>query len=381
MSSRTLVPGEETGLLLARDALWMCPLHTNGLRLACSEGSVWLTREGDLEDHVVKAGEEFQVEGPGRVVVQALRAARLRIQPMPPSEATRTREGLLWGALAVVAFSLTLPATRVAVPELGSILVGLGRAVVAAALATGVLVIRRERLPARRYWPRLALVAVGVVGGFPLLSALALRHMPASHGAVLVGLLPAGTAVAAVFRARERPSWGFWASVLAGLGGVLAFALAQGAGRPTAGDGLVLLAVAAGAVGYAEGGALARELGGWRVICWALVLAAPLLIPVVGLSLGPELRTASASAWLGLGYVSSVSMFLGFFAWYRGMALGGVARVSQLQLAQPLLTLLWCALLLDEPVGHGTLGAAVGVMMCVLLSVRGRVSRAPLTPR
>ena len=378
MTSRPLVAGgEPAGLTLAQGALWTYLPRVGGLMLSCREGTVWLTREGDGEDHVLKAGDALQVEGRGRVVVQALDPARLCLAPTPRSESSRTREGLLMGALGVVAFSLTLPATRVAVPELGSTVVGLGRALVAAVLAGLLLAVRRERLPERRHWMGLARVAGGVVVGFPLLSALALRHMPASHSAVLVGLLPAATAVAAVFRARERPSWSFWLSALAGLGCVLWFALAQGAGRPTGGDALMLLAVAAAAVGYAEGAVLARELGSWRVICWALVLAAPFLAPVVALSVGPEMLSASPLAWLGLGYVSAVSMFLGFFAWYRGLALGGVARVSQLQLAQPLLTLGWCALLLGEPVGHGTLGAAALVLLCVFTGVRSRVRVTP----
>ncbi|QRN98232.1 EamA family transporter [Archangium violaceum] len=368
--------GEPAGLALAQGALWTYLPRMGGLMLSCGEGTVWLTREGDTEDHVLQPGDALQMEGHGRVVVQALRPARLYFAPTPPSESARTWEGLLLGALGVVAFSFTLPATRVAVPELGGTVVGLGRALIAAVLAGLLLAIRRERLPERRHWPRLALVAGGVVVGFPLLSALALRHMPASHGAVLVGLLPAATAVAAVFRARERPSWGFWLSALAGLGCVVGFALAQATGRPTLGNALMLLAVAAAAVGYAEGGALARELGSWRVICWALVLSAPFLAPVVALSVRPEMLSASPRAWLGMGYVSVVSMFLGFFAWYRGLALGGVARVSQLQLVQPLLTLLWCALLLGEPVGRGTFGVSVLVMLCVLASVRGRVRRA-----
>jgi len=375
MVTRCLVGGGETELSLEQGGLWTHPLRLEGLRLSCREGLVWLTREGDREDHVLKPGEALQVEGPGRVVVQALRPAHLCVSSTPASEASRRREGLLFGALGVLAFSLTLPATQVAVAELGGTLVGLGRGLIAAVLAAGVLAVRRERLPERRHWPRLAWVIAGVVVGFPLLSALALRNMPASHGAVLVGLLPGATAVAAVFRARERPSWGFWLSALAGLGAVLVFAVARGAGRPTEADALVLLAVAAGAMGYAEGGVLARELGGWRVICWALVLSTPLLVPVVALSVDVGQLSASPRAWLGLGYVSVVSMFLGFFAWYRGLSLGGVARVSQLQLAQPLLTLLWCALLLGEPVSPATIGAALLVLLCVFVGVRSRVRR------
>jgi drug/metabolite transporter (DMT)-like permease len=290
---------------------------------------------------------------------------------------SRTGEGLLLGALAVTAFSLSLPATRVAVPELGATTVGLGRAVVAAALAGVLLAVRRDRLPERRYWLRLALVAGGVVVGNPLLSALALRDMPSAHGAVLVGLLPGATAVAAVLRARERPSMAFWVASAAGLVCVLAFATAQGAGRITTGDGLVLLAVVAGALGYAEGGALARELGSWRVICWALVLSVPVLLPVVALSMDAQVLEASPRAWLGFGYVSLVSMFLGFLAWYRALALGGVARLSQLQLLQPLLTLLWSAMLLGEDVNRGTVGTAGLVMLCVLAGVRSRVQQVP----
>jgi drug/metabolite transporter (DMT)-like permease len=293
------------------------------------------------------------------------------------TEQSRTREGLLLGGLGVLAFSLSLPATRASVPELGGVVVGLGRALVAAVLAGVLLAVRRERLPERRHWPRLALVAGGVVVGFPLLSAMALRNMTATHGAVLVGLLPAATAVAAVFRARERPSVTFWLASAAGLAAVLAFAAAQGAGRPTAGDGLVLLAVAASAVGYAEGGALSRELGGWRVLCWALVLSAPVLLPIVAWSMDARMLEASPRAWAGFAYLSGVSMFLGFFAWYRGLALGGVARVSQLQLLQPLLTLGWSALLLGEEVERGTLGAALLVVACVLASARSRVRQLP----
>jgi len=293
------------------------------------------------------------------------------------TEQSRTREGLLLGGLGVLAFSLSLPATRASVPELGGVVVGLGRALVAAVLAGVLLAVRRERLPERRHWPRLALVAGGVVVGFPLLSAMALRNMTATHGAVLVGLLPAATAVAAVFRARERPSVTFWLASAAGLAAVLAFAAAQGAGRPTAGDGLVLLAVTASAVGYAEGGALSRELGGWRVLCWALVLSAPVLLPIVAWSMDARMLEASPRAWAGFAYLSGVSMFLGFFAWYRGLALGGVARVSQLQLLQPLLTLGWSALLLGEEVERGTLGAALLVVACVLASARSRVRQLP----
>ncbi len=289
-------------------------------------------------------------------------------------------QGLLYGSLGVLAFSFTFPATRVAVGELDATFVGLGRALVAALLAALLFAYKRERPPERRYWGRIGLVAVGVVVGFPLFSALALRELSSAHGAVIVGLLPAATAVMAVLRAGERPSGRFWLACGFGLVAVLAFSASQGAGLlPRAADALVLVAVLLGAVGYAEGGALARELGGWRVICWALIFSAPVLLPVVvfvllrvGVAAG---LSGGIGAWLGFAYVSVVSMFLGFFAWYRGLSEGGVARVGQLQLAQPLLTLLWSALLLGEKVSLPTVLAAVLVLLSVAVSQRTRVGR------
>jgi len=287
----------------------------------------------------------------------------------------RTWDGVLLGGLGVLCFSLTLPATRAADPAFGGIVVGLGRALVAAALAGLLLAARHEHPPARRHWPGLVIVALGVVVGFPLCSALALQHLPATHGAVVTGLLPAATAVMAVLRADERPPRAFWGGVAVGVAAVLVFAAVQGAGRPQAGDLLLLAAVALGGLGYAEGGRLARELGGWRVICWALLLAAPVLIVPVALALPRHGVVIPASAWLGFAYVSCVSMFLGFFAWYRGLALGGVARIGQLQLVQPVLTLGWSAALLGERVTLPTVVAALLVIGSAGLSQRTRLTR------
>jgi drug/metabolite transporter (DMT)-like permease len=283
--------------------------------------------------------------------------------------------GTVWGALGVLAFSFTLPATRVAVRQLDGALVGLGRAVVAAFLAAVVLLVRRQPIPSQANWARLVVVSFGVVLGFPLFSALALTMVPASHGAVIVGLLPAATAVMAVVRAGERPSVAFWISSLVGLGAVVVFAAALGAGRPQLADGLILLAVALGALGYAEGGVLSRELGGWQVICWALVLAAPFIAPVVVWRVVTHGLTASPAAWAGFAYVALVSQFLGFFAWYHGLAQGGVARVGQIQLAQPILTLVWSVLLLGERFSWTTVGAAMAVLASAILTQRTRVGR------
>jgi len=213
------------------------------------------------------------------------------------------------------------------------------------------------------------------VVGFPLFSAWALGQLPSAHAAVFVGLLPAATAVAAALRAGERPSSGFWLASLLGLVAVLAFAAVSGAGRLQPADALVLLAVALGGVGYAEGGALARTLGGWQVICWVLVLSAPPLLPVVVWRVLATGLHAGLPAWLGLAYVSLVSMFAAFFAWYRALAQGGVAQIGQIQLAQPVLTMLWSALLLDERVSWPMALAAAAVLASVAPTQRARVAQ------
>jgi drug/metabolite transporter (DMT)-like permease len=267
-----------------------------------------------------------------------------------------------------LAFSFTLPATRLAAPELGGTLLGLGRAVVAAALAIVLLLVLREKPPARKHWPSLAIVAFGVVLGFPLLTAMALQSVPAAHGAVVVGLLPALTAVMAVLRGGERPPLAFWWACAAGIVAVLIFAFVQGAGKLQSADLLLLGAVVAAALGYAEGGRLARDLGGWRVICWALIVALPFVIVPVGIAVSSHLELPSVPAMLGFAYVSVISMFLGFFAWYRGLALGGIARVGQIQLVQPVLTMTWAALFLGEVVDLPTVLAGLLVVGSVALT-------------
>jgi drug/metabolite transporter (DMT)-like permease len=282
--------------------------------------------------------------------------------------------GLLLGCIGVVCFSLTLPATRVAVPQLGPVVVGLGRAIVAAALAGGVLALRREPFPKRHAWA-IATTGVGVVLGFPLLTAVALRTVPAVHGAVIVGFLPAATAVFATIRGGERPSVGFWLGSGLGLIAIVVFAEVEGAGTFHTADLFLLLAVVSAAYGYAEGGRIARDLGGWRVICWALVLMAPLLLVPVGYDIAARGGLhANAAGWIGFAYVAVVSMFLGFFAWYAGLARGGIARVGQLQLVQAPLTLFWGALLLHERLTAATIVAACFVVASAAMSLRFRVT-------
>jgi drug/metabolite transporter (DMT)-like permease len=268
----------------------------------------------------------------------------------------------------------------VAVAYLDPSVVGLGRALVAAALAAGLLVVTRQRLPTRPEVGSLALVAAGVILGFPFLSAWALRQVPAAHGAIVIGLLPLATALAAAVRVGERPSWQFWLASLVGSAAVIGFALISGAGGLHAADLALLGAVAAGALGYAEGGRLARTLGGWQVISWALVLAAPLVSIPVGFAIWRHGAVAPPSAWLGFGYVAVVSQLLAFFAWYRGLALGGVARVSQIQLLQPLLTLAASALLLHEQVTLATLLVALVVVLAVAAGRKAAVARPAAEP-
>jgi drug/metabolite transporter (DMT)-like permease len=298
-------------------------------------------------------------------LTRAHRSLARRGSALPP--------GLLLGALGVLAFSFSLPATRLAVADLDPWLVAFGRAVVAGLLSALVLTITHAPRPTPQQWRSLALVATGVVVGFPLFTSLALHHLPASHGAVVVGMLPAATAVAAVLLAGERPTRAFWLASGAGFAAVLAFALTRGGGDLGAPDLELLAAVVLCALGYAEGGRLSRELGGARTICWALVLSLPVTLTVTTIALARDGAHAGTSAWLGFAYVSVISMFLGFFAWYAGLARGGVAKIGQVQLAQPVLSLVWAALILGESVGPATVLAALVVLACVVATQRTRV--------
>ena len=280
------------------------------------------------------------------------------------------RRGMAWGLVGVLAVSLTLPATRFAVAYLDPVFIGLGRAVVAAALAAGVLAATRTPWPGRRCIAGLAIVAGGVIVGFPLLTAYAMRSVPASHGAVVVGLLPLATAVAGALMAHERPSPRFWVCAFAGSAVVVVFALWKGGGTFHRADVLLVGAVAAAAIGYAEGARLSRALGGWQVISWALILATPFVAVPAMLALDARAAHAPWTAWLAFAYVSAVSMYLGFFAWYKGLALGGIAAVGQLQLLQPFFTLFASALLLGERLDLATFVAAALVVATIAVGRR-----------
>lgn len=282
------------------------------------------------------------------------------------------RGGLVWGGLGVLAFSFTVIFTRIAVAQFDPLFVGAGRAVVAAAIAGIALVATRSRLPSPRQAARLAIVGGGVVLGFPLLTSFALTTAPASHGAVVIAVLPAATAVAAVIRTRESPGRGFWIAVVVGAVVAVTFALAGGAGGVHASDLLLLGAVVAAAIGYAEGGVLSRELGAWQTISWALVLSSPVMVALTAVSAMRTPIMADPAAWGSFAYLAVVSMFLGFVAWYRGLAIGPMARVSQLQLAQPVLSLAWAALLLGEQLTAVTVVGGLAVIACAAIAVTVR---------
>ena len=291
--------------------------------------------------------------------------------------------GLGWGLLGVLAFSFTVPFTRVAVEGMSPLFIGTGRAVVAAVLAAAALALTRQRLPRGTQWVRLGVVAGGVVLGFPLLTSYALTSVPAAHGAVVIALLPAATATMAVLRGHERPPTRFWVFAALGVAATLAFVLLQGGGLGGFGvaDLLLLGAVVSAAVAYAEGGLLARELGSWQTVSWALVVAAPVTFVLAAGSVLSEPPSATAAQWAAFGYLAAVSMYLGFFAWYRGLAIGPMAQVSQVQLVQPVLSLVWAAVLLGEHLGLTTVLGALAVVACAGSAVRSRRPSPAPSPR
>lgn len=252
--------------------------------------------------------------------------------------------------------------------------VGSARAVVAALLAAAALVGTRQRLPRGVQWVRLAVVACGVVVGFPVLVSFALTTASASHAAVVIALLPAATAVLAVVRGHERPPRQFWIMATVGVITAVVFAGLPGGGLGGfhGSDVLLFGAVGAAAIGYAEGGLLARELGSWQTVSWALVLASPVMIVLTATAMIDRAPGGTPLQWAAFAYLALVSMFLGFFAWYRGLAIGPMSRVSQVQLVQPVLSITWAALILDEELTWTTVLGGIAVILCAGLAVRSR---------
>ena len=277
-----------------------------------------------------------------------------------------TTSGWRNGLIGVLIFSGSLPATRVAVLEFDPVFLTVARASIAGILALCLVLLLQQPRPARPQLLSLLIVAIGVVVGFPLLTALALQHVTSAHSIVFLGLLPLATAVFGVLRGGERPRPVFWLFSALGSALVIGFAVAQGLSASPQGDLLMLLAVIICGLGYAEGAALSRTLGGWQVICWALVLSLPVMASATWLLAPAEYAHISLPAWLSLAYVALFSMLIGFVFWYRGLAQGGIAAVGQLQLLQPFFGLALAATLLHEQVSLGMLGITVGVIACVV---------------
>ncbi|MEU4036478.1 DMT family transporter [Streptomyces collinus] len=287
-----------------------------------------------------------------------------------PAPRERRSSGTVLAALGVIAFSLTFPSTAWGLESFGPWSLVAVRGVLAALVAGGCLLSLRVPLPERRHLPGLAVVALGVVFGFPMLTTLALQTSTTSHAAVVVGLLPLTTAVCSALRTGHRPSRRFWAAALAGAAAVLAFTVGQSGGALTTADGYLFAALVVCAAGYTEGGRLARVMPGWQVIGWALVLCLPLSLPAAAVALAYEPVHLTAHGVAGLLWVALGSQFLGLVVWYRGMAAIGIPRASQLQLAQPLLTLVWSALLLGEHLTAAAPLTAVAVLVCIAVTQR-----------
>ncbi|WSX10276.1 DMT family transporter [Streptomyces sp. NBC_00988] len=295
----------------------------------------------------------------------------------PASAAAQThalgvRAGTVQAALGVIAFSLTFPATAWGLEGFGAWSLVAVRSVLAAVIAGGCLLALRVRVPGRRHWAGLAVVAAGVVVGFPLLTTLALETSTTAHAAVVVGLLPLTTAALSALRTGIRPSRTFWTAALAGAAAVLAFTVQQSGGAVTTADLYLLAALLVCAAGYTEGGRLARVMPGWQVIAWALVLCLPLSVPATAIALSYDTPHLTAHSVAGLLWVAAGSQLLGLVVWYRGMAAIGVPKASQLQLAQPLLTLVWSVLLLGEHLPVAAPLTAAAVLVCIAVTQRAR---------
>ena len=282
-------------------------------------------------------------------------------------------KGLWLGLLGVTIFALTLPMTRLAVgtpeaPQMSGVFIALGRAVVAAALSAVFLVATRAPWPRRADWWPLVITAAGVVFGFPLFTSVAMRYVEAVHASVIVGVLPLATAAVGALLHRQRPSAGFWICAAIGSALVVGFALLRSGSTGVAlhpADALLLAAMGCAAVGYGYGARLSQRMRAEHVICWALVIALPITLPATLIT--RPLGELHASAWWGFAYVAVFSMWLGFFAWYRGLAMGGTVRVSQVQLVQPFLGMLFAVPLLGERLDAVTVGFALAVIATVFI--------------
>src|SRR5437660_2397307 len=294
---------------------------------------------------------------------------------------SRERLGLLLGFVGMVIFGGTLPATRIAVSAIDPIALTSLRTAIAGLCSPALLLVLRRPLPARALWPQLAIAMLCVAMLFRLLLSLGLQRVDASHGGVVLGILPIGTALVAVAITHERPRPLFWIASVAGAALVIAFALRQGGGAMSSGDLLLFAAVAVSAIGYAFSGRLTSSMPGWEVISWVLVIALPLSIPAAWLTMPADATHIALKPWLGLLYVALFSQWIGFFAWNAGMAMGGIARVSQMQLLQPFVTFALAAFFNDETITLQILLFAAAVVVTVAISARTRSKAVPVPPQ
>src|SRR3954465_10934797 len=295
------------------------------------------------------------------------------------SRSSRQRLGLLLGFVGVAIFGGTLPATRLAVAAIDPVALTALRTAIAGLCSLALLLVLRRPLPPRALWPQLAIAMVCVSILFPLLMALGMQRVDASHGGVVLGILPIATALVAVAITHQRPKPLFWIASLAGAALVIAFALRQGGGALAAGDLFLFASVAVAAIGYAFSGRLTSQMPGWEVISWVLVIALPFSIPAAVLTMPADITHIALKPWLGLLYVALFSQWIGFFAWNAGMAIGGIARVSQVQLLQPFVTFALASVFNGETITPHILLFASAVVATVAISTRtrGRVASAP----
>jgi drug/metabolite transporter (DMT)-like permease len=288
---------------------------------------------------------------------------------------TNESKGMLYGFLGVLAFGLTLPAVRYVIDYFDPLFIALGRAVVAGIVALILLVLSKQPLPNKKQGLQLVVIALGVVIGFPVLSTWAMQTVPASHGGVVLGIAPLATAVVGVLISNDRPSTGFWLAGIAGSVMVVIYSLQSGGGVFQLGDIALLGAILSAAIGYAMGGQLSKALGGWQVICWALVISLPFISVPAWQYMPTNMAQIPNNIWLGFLYLALVSQLFAFFVWNKGLALGGVARVSQTQLVQPFVTIIASVLLLNETLDTATIVFALLVVSTVAISKKMVISK------
>jgi drug/metabolite transporter (DMT)-like permease len=292
----------------------------------------------------------------------------MSLAAVQPRSSNASNLGWVLGGIGVAIFSASLVATRAGVAEFEPVFFTATRAVLAALFAAVALLAFSKARPSRADFISLFWVALGVVVGFPLLTSLALQHVTAAHSTVFIGLLPLSTALFGVWRTGDRPRPAFWVAAIIGSAFVVGFALLQGGSSTLWGDLMMFGAIIICGLGYAEGAKISRHLGGWQTISWALLISVPVTLPIAILTAPTDFANITLKGWSALGYVSMFSMFIGFFFWYRGLALGGVAAVGQLQLLQPFLGFLLAALILGEAISPLMLAVSLFVLLCVWVS-------------